>query len=231
MFIKRNWFWVFAILVVLCIGGFVLLKSNTPLDPVKVYKVVQPEQTQNQTSGAESIPTTVTEAQSTTSTLIPNTRVLTSEDGEPVYRMTRKELDQFIQKHVQERVQPLKAQKEKLEETLAQKKVELAQKKAELAVEQALAETAAWMQEFRPKLKADIAEIQNADITDLSVNEQFTLLEKAFDIEDRINEMWEHIAALPKPARDRILEKVQGYSADPEVANYILAEINSRVKD
>lgn len=231
MFIKRNWFWAFAILVVLCIGGFALLKSNTPLEPVKVYKVVQPEQTQNKTSGAESITTTETEEQSTTPTLVPSNNGPTSEDGEPVYRMTRKELDQLIQKHVQERVQPLKAQKEKLEKTLAQKKAELAQKKAELAVEQALAETAAWMREFRPKLKADIAEIQNADITDLSMNEQLTLLEKAFDIEDRINEMWEHIATLPKLARDRILEKVQGYSTDPEVANYILAEINSRVKD
>lgn len=231
MFIKRNWFWVFAILVVLCIGGFVLLKSNTPLDPVKVYKVVQPEQAQNHTSGAESIPTTVTKAQSTTSTLVPNTKVFTSEDGEQVYRMTQKELDQLIKTASEKAYEKAYEELQSQTNLLNALKAELSDKKAKLAVEQVLAETAAWMREFRPKLKADITEIRNANLADISTNEQLALVEKALDVEDRINEVWERIAALPKPARDRILEKVQGYSADPEVANYILAEINSRIKD
>ncbi len=40
---KRNWLWALALLLLIGIGSFVLLKSKAPLKPIKVYKMIKPE--------------------------------------------------------------------------------------------------------------------------------------------------------------------------------------------
>jgi len=100
-----------------------------------------------------------------------------------------------------------------------------------LAAAQALEETAAWMREFRVDFKADLAFIRSADVAAMSEAEQLELLYTALGMAGRLNEMFERIAALPKLARDQVLEDFHEGFSNPATADYVLAEINRRVRD
>ncbi|MCY3739668.1 MAG: hypothetical protein OXH00_01470 [Candidatus Poribacteria bacterium] len=49
--------------------------------------------------------------------------------------------------------------------------------------------------------------------------------------ERRLSEIFDRVAALPKPIRDPVLELLPGRFSTPEIEAYVLAEINSRIKD
>lgn len=38
----RKWYWTLAVFVILCIGGFLIFKPKTQLEPIKTYKAVTP---------------------------------------------------------------------------------------------------------------------------------------------------------------------------------------------
>ena len=40
--LRKNWYWILAVLVVIGIGSFQILRPKEPLEPIKIYKTVTP---------------------------------------------------------------------------------------------------------------------------------------------------------------------------------------------
>jgi len=217
----RKWYWALVPFVVLCIGCFVFFSQKAPQEPIKIYKVTQPRVTVPQRPQSAQPTQDVPQQGLSTESLTKNPvlPVDTVRDG-----MTRAEVERVIQAAVQAKTAPYYAKIAELQE-------ELAQKKAELAAAQALEDTAAWMREFRVDFHADLAFIRSADVAAMSEAEQLELLYTALGMAGRLNEMFERIAALPKLARDQVLEGFHAGFSNPATADYVLAEINRRVRD
>ena len=174
MFIIRNWYWTLAILVVLGIGGFLLLRPSTPTPAPRTEALISGD-------GERVYQMTQSELDQFIQTTVPSIKILTSEDGQRVYQMTQGELDQLIQ-----------TAREKAEEA------------AQLLFETKTAEL---------------------------LEEKETLHTAKATRERRLSEVFDHIASLPKPIRDPFLELLPGRFRTPEIEAYVLAEINSRIRD
>jgi len=217
----RKWYWAVVPFVVLCIGCFVFFSQKAPQEPIKIYKATQPRVTAPQRPQSAQPTQDVSQQGLSTESLTKNPVLPVDmvRDG-----MTRDEVERVIQAAVQAKTAPYHAKIAELQE-------ELAQKKAELAAAEALEETAAWMREFRVDFHANLAFIRSADVGAMSEAEQLELLDTALGLEGRLNEMFERIAALPKLAREQVLEDFHAGFSNPATADYVLAEINRRVRD
>ena len=220
MFLRKHWLPI-SVFVVLIVGiGLYHLQTQSPKDPIIIYKPVEPlPKSTQRTVDSETQPDVAPfEVQPENPADIETTDAA----EEATIKMTRSELRELIKMEVDKRAPALiDAEKAKLLEI----------KEAELAAAAALDDLNVWVQKFRVDFKAELAEIREADLDTMSEKEQLALFEKMLGVDGKLNEVFDRVAALPKLARDRVLESIEERFSNPDNAEYVLAEIQSRIVD
>lgn len=220
MFLRKHWLPI-SVFVVLIVGiGLYHLQTQSPKDPIIIYKPVEPlPKSTQRTVDSETQPDVAPfEVQPENPADIETTDAA----EEATIKMTRSELRELIKMEVDKRAPALiEAEKAKLLEI----------KEAELAAAAALDDLNVWVQKFRVDFKAELAEIREADLDTMSEKEQLALFEKMLGVDGKLNEVFDRVAALPKRARDRVLESIEERFSNPDNAEYVLAEIQNRIVD
>ncbi len=184
-----------------------------PDEPIVIYKPVEPLPKSRQPSVDSEVLSDVVdsdEAESEHQGAIETTGAA----NEETIKMTLSELRELIKTEVE-------AETARLNEI----------KESEIEAAAALADLNVWIQKFRVDFKAELAEIREAHLDGMSEREQLALLEKMRGVDSKLTGVFDRVAALPKLARDQVLESIEERFSAPETAEYVLAEIQSRIVD
>lgn len=215
----RNRVFIGGFVLLICVAvGLYLLHTNSPKEPIVIYKPVEPlPKSTQRTVDSETQPDVATSEVQPES---PADVETTDAAEEATIKMTLSELRELIKMEVDKRAPALiEAEKARLHKI----------KEEELAAAAALDDLNVWVQKFRVDFKGELAEIRGADLDTMSEEEQLALFEKMLGVEGKLNEVFDRVAALPKLARDRVLESIEERFSNPDNAEYVLSEIRKRI--